>query len=141
MSQARVAANRANAKRSTGPKTARGKQASAQNALRHGLNRPIMLSGEDARWASAMAEDLAQGRSELIGIGLEAAEWLHRLQQIAALRQRAIDLALVRVSAQRDDRIEVLEDLALLAAAPELLRLQDYERRAWSRLRKLLKQL
>ena len=33
-------ANRANARRSTGPRTTAGKQASSRNALRHGLNRP-----------------------------------------------------------------------------------------------------
>ena len=33
-----LAANRANAKRSTGPKTKRGRQASSRNALRHGLS-------------------------------------------------------------------------------------------------------
>jgi hypothetical protein len=33
-----IAANRANAKRSTGPKTKRGRQASSRNALRHGLS-------------------------------------------------------------------------------------------------------
>jgi hypothetical protein len=33
-----LAANRANAKRSTGPKTKRGRHASSRNALRHGLS-------------------------------------------------------------------------------------------------------
>lgn len=36
-----IAANRSNAKRSTGPKTAVGKIRSSSNALRHGLSRPI----------------------------------------------------------------------------------------------------
>ena len=35
---ARAAANRANAKRSTGPRTSEGKTRAARNALRHGLN-------------------------------------------------------------------------------------------------------
>jgi hypothetical protein len=35
-----IAANRANATRSTGPKTAAGKQNSIRNAFRHGLSRP-----------------------------------------------------------------------------------------------------
>jgi hypothetical protein len=40
-SEKQIAANRANAKRSTGPKTAAGKQNSSRNAFRHGLSRPV----------------------------------------------------------------------------------------------------
>jgi hypothetical protein len=36
-----IAANRANAKKSTGPKTAAGKIRSSCNAFRHGLSRPM----------------------------------------------------------------------------------------------------
>jgi hypothetical protein len=36
-----IAANRANAKRSSGPKTAAGKQRSSRNAFRHGLSGPL----------------------------------------------------------------------------------------------------
>ncbi len=43
-----ITANRANAKRSTGPKTEEGKAASSQNALRHGiLAQTICLEAED----------------------------------------------------------------------------------------------
>src|SRR5947209_7290744 len=45
----RVLANRANSKHSTGPKTARGKQASRLNGLKHGLRAELpVLPGEDA---------------------------------------------------------------------------------------------
>ena len=45
-----IAANRRNARRSTGPKTAAGKAASSANALRHGLAaaRAVVLPDEDA---------------------------------------------------------------------------------------------
>jgi hypothetical protein len=36
-----IAANRANAKRSTGPKTLAGKMASSRNAFRHGFSDPL----------------------------------------------------------------------------------------------------
>jgi hypothetical protein len=38
-----IAANRANSKRSTGPKTAVGKLRSSRNAFRHGLSLPLPL--------------------------------------------------------------------------------------------------
>jgi hypothetical protein len=38
-----IAANRANAKRSTGPKTKSGRRASSRNALRHGLSCPSAM--------------------------------------------------------------------------------------------------
>ncbi|MFN0167601.1 MAG: hypothetical protein ACKV22_14320, partial [Bryobacteraceae bacterium] len=43
-----ITANRANARKSTGPKTPAGKVRSSQNALRHGLaSRQIVLNTED----------------------------------------------------------------------------------------------
>ena len=41
-----IAANRANAKRSTGPKTLAGKMSSSRNAYRHGLSCPVPLDPE-----------------------------------------------------------------------------------------------
>jgi hypothetical protein len=40
-SEKQIAANRANAKRSTGPKTAAGKLRSSREAFRHGLSGPL----------------------------------------------------------------------------------------------------
>jgi hypothetical protein len=49
MSERRKAANQANARRSTGPKTPEGKVAVRLNALQHGLlARDVVLPGEDA---------------------------------------------------------------------------------------------
>jgi hypothetical protein len=41
-----IAANRANARRSTGPKTIAGKMSSSRNAYRHGLSCPLPLDPE-----------------------------------------------------------------------------------------------
>ena len=46
---AQIAANHRNARRSTGPRTSKGKSASSGNALRHGLTaKACLLPGEDA---------------------------------------------------------------------------------------------
>jgi hypothetical protein len=52
-------ANHANAKSSTGPKTARGKARSAQNAWRHGLNVSVLTDPALASFAEAMARRIA----------------------------------------------------------------------------------
>jgi hypothetical protein len=46
-SETKIAANRRNAERSTGPKTERGKAMSAQNALRHGLGARKVISFDE----------------------------------------------------------------------------------------------
>src|ERR1700682_345243 len=65
-SAARIAANRANAQKSTGPRTAAGKRRVAQNARRHGLNCPV---GRDP----VLAQDVEAIARRICGLGEEAA--------------------------------------------------------------------
>lgn len=80
-SERQVAANRANAKRSTGPKTAAGKRRSSGNAFRHGLSGPLqddvvtmaaidavaraVVSSADAAVVSTVQEATAFVRSQM----------------------------------------------------------------------------
>ena len=60
-SEARVAANRRNAAKSTGPRTAEGKAIVAQNAVKHGLwARQAVLRDEDRRNSSCTAARMLQ---------------------------------------------------------------------------------
>ena len=106
-----IAANRANAKRSTGPKTAVGKMVSSRNAFRHGLSCPLppglprspkvhaiarALTSEgacDEHWASAVEFANAQYellkiqaiRTEMIaGVNLECLD-TQKLRRLASL--------------------------------------------------------
>ena len=57
VSARKLAANRANAQRSTGPRTAAGKARAAGNALVHGvLSRRVVLPGEDPAEFVAFAD-------------------------------------------------------------------------------------
>ena len=64
ISERKFAANQANARRSTGPRTPEGKRAAARNALTHGLSsRNVLLPGESEReyrrFGQRLFEDLA----------------------------------------------------------------------------------
>ena len=59
MSRKQLEANRANAKRSTGPKSDAGKTRSRMNALKHGFSsQEIVLEGEDADQFDALRAQL-----------------------------------------------------------------------------------
>ena len=65
-----IAANRANARRSTGPKTAAGKLKSSGNAYRHGLSGPVPSAPETLTMFHSIARELTgeqatQGRLKL----------------------------------------------------------------------------
>jgi hypothetical protein len=58
-SEKQIAANRTNAKRSTGPKTLVGKMASSRNAYRHGLSGAMRLDPVTSAKVDAIAHVLA----------------------------------------------------------------------------------
>jgi len=98
---ARVEANRANAARSTGPKTADGLARSSANALSHGLTaRSVVVRGESAeQWEAfrdATLADLdARGAVEH-ALATRVAELLWRLQRAGAAEAAVANFAVDR---------------------------------------------
>ena len=111
-------ANRANAKSSTGPKTAAGKARAAQNAFRHGLNVPVLsdpllapeieamahrISGpyadaetaERARWIAEAHFDLNRVRSSRRLLMLVCFKTILRSRRAAAAARGGVLLAIV----------------------------------------------
>jgi putative endonuclease len=116
ISGARLAANRANAQKSTGPRTAAGKMRAAQNAHRHGLTLPVASDPGCRQAIATLARAIA---------GSAGAPHLHEL----AVRVAAAEIDLRRV---RQARLPFLE-AATSEAIRRLAAIDRYERRVRSR--------
>jgi hypothetical protein len=81
-----VAANRANAARSTGPRTPAGRAKSSRNAFRHGLSLPrdLTMATEIDRLAQAIAGENSSVQQLMAASELVTAQ--HELMRIRALR-------------------------------------------------------
>jgi len=95
-SERQIAANRANAKRSTGPKTKSGRRASCNNAFKHGLSCPLPTN-EDI---STVVDHLTR---TLVDDGANDA------QHVAARRVAQVQMELSRVRMVRASLIASLD--------------------------------
>jgi hypothetical protein len=72
ISQRKLNANRLNAKKSTGPKTLRGKEYSRRNALKHGLfarhSLEFFLLGEDSHEYDDLLNDMTSGSIKSVNV-------------------------------------------------------------------------
>jgi hypothetical protein len=109
-SEKQTAANRANAQRSTGPRTALGKMKSSRNSYRHGLSGPLpfdpmtsavdtiaqaLVGGAEGEDQAASAAEFARAHLEVLAIRAKRAELItkietfeystHELRHLAAL--------------------------------------------------------
>jgi hypothetical protein len=117
-----IAANRANARRSTGPKSAVGKVVSSRNAYRHGLTCPLSLGVGTAAKLEAIAHAVtgeAAGEEQLIS----AAEFARA------------HLELLRIHATRAEMLTAIERDSTQQLRP-LVALDRYERYAHTRRRR-----
>ena len=111
-------ANRLNAQRSTGPRTSRGKRASASNARRHGLSvalRPEHMGPTRARIASLIAQDNLDD-----SIVLDLADKIFEYERNLAYQKDYF----LKVYVQRMNEPEAVER-RLLGQTPELDMLKD----------------
>jgi hypothetical protein len=119
-----VAANRRNAQRSTGPRTAAGKSNSSRNSFRHGLSGACRNGEESDAAINDLALEIAGKRhdAEKFEAATEAASAFLDIRQICKIRQ------------------DMLNASRLMSATPQelwrLLAIDRYEARARTKLRR-----
>ena len=145
-----IAANRENAKRSTGPRTKAGKFRSRKNALRHGLASAILEGSPEDQEVNRIARAIL-GPSltvpEATYYAREAAEAENTLKQVLEIKIGLLN-SLQNTPKIDNDRRESEEkgcyphrSLSIDEVIAQAYKLDRYERRARSRRKKALRQL
>jgi hypothetical protein len=131
-SDRQIAANRSNAKKSTGPRSNAGRQASRRNALRHGLAIDIRTDPAYNDDIEQLAKVLscARGRQNVSDSARDAAEALLDLSRIRKVRALLFETIYFPDTAAPDCLVELNDKLA---------KLERYERRAFSRRNRALR--
>ena len=144
-SPAKIAANRRNARRSTGPRSAAGKARARRNAFRHGLATPASLDHAAMDRIDNLVDALtidvhSQLQFQLATVAAEAQAEIERV------RQTKVNLVNRASAHLRDDAAGLLSSgeraaLAFAGKAEVLMACERYERRAISRRNRALRAL
>lgn len=128
-SEKQIAANRANAKKSTGPKSPAGKLKSSQNAFRHGLSSPLPLTPEAAAKAASLVQAIVEEEGDEQALKFAAEFALAHLESERVRKTREELMASMPI-----DRSEI-RTLKRIAA------LDRYDRYAFAKSRQALRKL
>ncbi|HSW02037.1 MAG TPA: hypothetical protein VLI39_17855 [Sedimentisphaerales bacterium] len=161
-SVAQIQANRSNAKKSTGPRTAQGKAVASQNAVKHGLlAEQVVIHGEDPAqfdlYREAMLADLEPvggietmlaERAVSLAWRLRRAERLHSAVFATVYRENAGDIVLwprhgLPIEPKPDEEAVILGQVVMtdFARAQVLDRLLVHERRIENSLYRTMREL
>ncbi len=131
ISERRLRANRANAQRSTGPKTAAGKARSRANAVKHGLSARALRNPELTSTIAALSAAIMKEDQAGLGAALALADAEVTLNEVMKTR--------AAFAADLEARFATgAMDLPLLM---RMLKLTRYERKANSRARNAIRQM
>jgi hypothetical protein len=132
-----IAANRRNARGSTGPRTAAGKRKVAENALRHGVRASLhadpAMDAEVARLAAALAGPGAS--PHLRALVTPVAEAQVDVLRVRNARAKLIDLAAASSAGAQGETGAIVDSL------PNLVQLDRYERSAMRRRHRAMREL
>lgn len=155
-SERQMLANRRNAQKSTGPKTASGKKRSSQNAYKHGLSLPTRNVGSQEQLEELL--HVLAGHTldpEILELAGKAAGAEADLMRVREVKTAMLEQALMQTDGAHHAQPELLdpsrplgdeEEDALFVNAirhilPELTRIDRYERRAASRRNRAIHEL
>jgi hypothetical protein len=115
-SERKIGANRANARASTGPKTAQGRARSTRNALRHGLSLPVFADRALSEEVEALAHEIAgpDANTEIQELARQIAEAQIDLRRVRHARHQLLSHALSDPPC--DSRATTREKLRVLAS-------------------------
>jgi hypothetical protein len=125
-----IAANRANAKHSTGPRTAAGKLKSSRNAYRHGLSGPMPLDLPSAAEVNLIAHELV-GEHAMADRLASAADFAGAQTELLRIREIRTD-QFAKADLNDGNHLKELQHLAAL---------DRYERYALTKRRRASKKL
>jgi len=129
-----IAANRRNAQKSTGPRSAAAKRRVSRNALRHGLSVPLLTAEHVTKEVEELAQRLAEGdtREKTLSLARQAAEAVLDLARVRRVRVAMIEEERVlRVDVAVAEPHRTFE--AMRRVMPQQTRLDRYEFRAAAR--------
>ena len=133
-----IAADRRNGSLGRGPKTSAGKARSSRNALKHGLSIPVKRDKTVCRQIEVLARILAQSEAGNVFWQARAAAEA----ELELVRARAVlEAVLTRAGITAEWNGGPEQGTALIHVLPELQRLERYERRAFSKRRRALRDL
>lgn len=128
----KIASNRKNAQKSTGPRSEAGRRRSRRNAFRHGLAVAIGSQPGLREDIEALAKALVGKSGRPIGFARQVAEAELDLKRIREIKASQLGVIV-------DDPEAQLQDFARLAQ--DLTKLERYERRAISRRNRAMQDL
>jgi hypothetical protein len=132
-----IAANRRNGSLGRGPKTSTGKARSSRNALKHGLSIPVNRDKTLRRKIAVLARILAQSQPGDIEQARAAAE-----AEFELVRARAVmEAVLTHAGNTAEWNGGPEQGSALIKVLPKLQRVERYERRAFSKRKRALRDL
>jgi hypothetical protein len=130
----KIASNRKNAKKSTGPRSEDGRRRSRANALRHGL---AIAIGSDPSFSSeietlAVTLELGSGKQTVGDFARQFAEAEIDLLRVRKIRASQFKAIIGNPDARPEAHSQLNENLA---------KLERYERRAYSRRKRALREM